>query len=86
MLLIEEKIMKFKMILVAIFTMSMTACLEKKGESLLASTPVVVLSSILGRTPTIDEYKAAVVGINLTDFAPPTEELSVEMQTLRIVS
>ena len=58
---------------------------EKKGESLLASTPVVVLSSILGRTPTIDEYKAAVVGINLTDFAPPTEELSVEMQTLRIV-
>ena len=58
---------------------------EKKGESLLASTPVVVLSSILGRTPTIDEYKAAVVGFNLTDFAPPTEELSVEMQTLRIV-
>ena len=58
---------------------------EKKGESLLASTPVVVLSSILGRTPTIDEYKAAVVGINLTDFAPPTEELSVEAQPLRIV-
>ena len=28
---------------------------EKKGESLLASTPVVVLSAILGRTPTIDE-------------------------------
>ena len=27
---------------------------EKKGESLLASTPVVVLSAILGRTPTID--------------------------------
>ena len=44
---------------------------EKKGESLLASTPVVVLSTILGRTPSIDEYKAAVNGINLTKFAPP---------------
>jgi len=44
---------------------------EKKGESLLASTPVVVLSTILGRTPNIDEYKAAVDGINLTKFAPP---------------
>jgi aconitate hydratase 2 / 2-methylisocitrate dehydratase len=42
----------------------------KKGESLLSSTPVVVLSTILGRTPTIEEYKAAVVGINLTKFAP----------------
>ena len=30
---------------------------DKKGESLLASTPVVVLSTILGRTPSIDEYK-----------------------------
>jgi aconitate hydratase 2/2-methylisocitrate dehydratase len=49
---------------------------EKKGESLLASTPVVVLSTILGRTPTIQEYKDAVKGINLTDFAPPREELS----------
>ncbi len=44
---------------------------EKKGESLLASTPVVVLSSILGRTPNMDEYKAAVKGINLTSYAPP---------------
>lgn len=44
---------------------------EKKGESLLASTPVVVLSTILGRTPSIDEYKTAVEGINLTRFAPP---------------
>jgi len=44
---------------------------EKKGESLLASTPVVVLSAILGRTPTIEEYKKAVVGIDLTKFAPP---------------
>ncbi|MED5312874.1 MAG: aconitase family protein, partial [Pseudomonadota bacterium] len=45
----------------------------KKGESLLASTPVVVLSAVLGRTPTLDEYKAAVEGIDLTKFAPPTE-------------
>lgn len=42
----------------------------KKGESLLSSTPVVVLSTILGRTPTIEEYKTAVDGINLTQFAP----------------
>jgi aconitate hydratase 2/2-methylisocitrate dehydratase len=39
---------------------------------LLSSTPVVVLSTILGRTPTIEEYKAAVKGINLTQFAPLT--------------
>ena len=44
----------------------------KKGESLLASTPVVVLSTILGRTPSIDEYTAAVDGIKLTNYAPPT--------------
>ena len=44
---------------------------DKKGESLLASTPVVVLSAILGRTPTIEEYKVAVKGIDLTKFAPP---------------
>ena len=43
---------------------------EKKGESLLASTPVVVLSTILGRTPSIDEYKSAVEGIDLTKFIP----------------
>ena len=49
---------------------------DKKGESLLGSTPLVVLSTILGRTPSIDEYKNAVEGIHLTDFAPPTEELS----------
>lgn len=47
---------------------------EKKGESLLASTPVVVLSAILGRTPSTDEYKAAVEGIDLTKFAPPLEK------------
>ena len=50
---------------------------QKKGESLLASTPVVVLSAILGRTPTIEEYEAAVVGIELTQFTPPKDELSV---------
>jgi aconitate hydratase 2 / 2-methylisocitrate dehydratase len=38
---------------------------------LLSSTPVVVLSTILGRTPTLEEYKAAVKGINLTQFKPP---------------
>ena len=48
---------------------------RKKGESLLASTPVVVLSAILGRTPTMQEYETAVVGINLTKFAPPTKSL-----------
>ncbi|NRA99197.1 MAG: bifunctional aconitate hydratase 2/2-methylisocitrate dehydratase [Rhodobacteraceae bacterium] len=46
---------------------------DKKGESLLASTPVVVLSAILGRTPTSDEYKTAVDGIDLTKFAPPKQ-------------
>lgn len=51
---------------------------RKKGESLLASTPVVVLSAILGRTPSLDEYKEAVKGIHLTDFAPPLKELSTK--------
>ncbi|WP_300527505.1 bifunctional aconitate hydratase 2/2-methylisocitrate dehydratase [Maricaulis sp.] len=49
---------------------------EKKGESLLSSTPVVVLSTILGRTPTMEEYKAAVDGIKLTEFRPPRENLA----------
>ncbi|MEJ6635416.1 MAG: bifunctional aconitate hydratase 2/2-methylisocitrate dehydratase [Akkermansiaceae bacterium] len=49
---------------------------RKKGESLLSSTPVVVLSAILGRTPTMEEYKAAVKGIPLTTFAPPLEAMS----------
>jgi aconitate hydratase 2/2-methylisocitrate dehydratase len=57
---------------------------EKKGESLLASTPTVVLSSILGRIPTIDEYKAAVQGLTLTDFVPPSVDLSVEPQALPV--
>ena len=48
---------------------------RKKGESLLASTPVVVLSAILGRIPTIEEYKAAVVDIDLTKFTPSNKQL-----------
>jgi aconitate hydratase 2/2-methylisocitrate dehydratase len=49
---------------------------EKKGQSLLSSTPVVVLSTVLGRTPTMEEYKAAVKGINLTNFAPSDKQLT----------
>ncbi|MBB3995155.1 aconitate hydratase 2/2-methylisocitrate dehydratase [Sulfitobacter undariae] len=49
---------------------------EKKGESLLASTPVVVLAAVLGRTPTIEEYKTAVEGIDLTKFSPPVEKVA----------
>ncbi len=48
---------------------------EKKGESLLSSTPVVVLSTILGRTPTMEEYEAAVDGIVLTRFKPSQHKL-----------
>ena len=48
---------------------------RKKGESLLASTPVVVLSAVLGRVPTMGEYKSAVAGINLTKFAPAQRDL-----------
>ncbi|WAC21876.1 bifunctional aconitate hydratase 2/2-methylisocitrate dehydratase [Luteolibacter sp. SL250] len=48
---------------------------RKKGESLLSSTPVVVLSAILGRTPSLEEYKDAVAGIDLTTFAPPVKEM-----------
>ncbi|MFD2542079.1 bifunctional aconitate hydratase 2/2-methylisocitrate dehydratase [Lacinutrix gracilariae] len=48
---------------------------EKKGESLLSSTPVVVLSTILGRTPTLAEYEAAVDGIVLTKFKPSQKQL-----------
>ena len=51
---------------------------EKKGESLLGSTPLVVLSTVLGRFPTVEEYKAAVEGIDLTKFAPPSEDLAVK--------
>ncbi|MGJ8744512.1 bifunctional aconitate hydratase 2/2-methylisocitrate dehydratase [Polaribacter sp.] len=48
---------------------------EKKGESLLSSTPVVVLSTVLGRTPTMAEYEAAVDGIVLTKFKPSQKQL-----------
>ncbi len=48
---------------------------EKKGESLLSSTPVVVLSTILGRTPTLAEYENAVEGIVLTKFKPSQKKL-----------
>tara|TARA_B100000787_G_scaffold161346_1_gene141090 strand:- start:18 stop:2795 length:2778 start_codon:yes stop_codon:yes gene_type:complete len=50
---------------------------EKKGESLLSSTPVVVLSTILGRTPTMREYEEAVDGIVLTRFKPSQKELVI---------
>ncbi|MEM6394530.1 MAG: aconitase family protein, partial [Planctomycetota bacterium] len=49
---------------------------RKKGESLLASTPVVVLAAILGRTPTLAEYETAVQGIELTTVAPPTKPMT----------
>ena len=55
---------------------------EKKGESLLASTPLVVLSTMLGRTPNMEEYKAAVEGINLTKFAPPIEKMSAKQSAV----
>lgn len=45
---------------------------DKKGESLLGSTPLVVLSTFLGRTPTMDEYLASVKDIKLTTYSPPT--------------
>ncbi|MFL3000363.1 MAG: bifunctional aconitate hydratase 2/2-methylisocitrate dehydratase [Cytophagales bacterium] len=49
---------------------------RKKGESLLSSTPVVILSSILGRIPTIDEYKIAIKGIKLTKFIPTLNDMT----------
>ncbi|MBA6418045.1 bifunctional aconitate hydratase 2/2-methylisocitrate dehydratase, partial [Colwellia sp. 6M3] len=58
---------------------------EKKGESLLGSTPLVVLSAVLGRFPSLEEYKAAVEGIDLTRFAPPTEEMSTKYVPIKMV-
>ncbi len=58
---------------------------EKKGESLLGSTPMVVLSTMLGRFPTMAEYKEAVAGINLTSFAPPSEDLARPAIPLKVV-
>ena len=51
---------------------------RKKGESLLASTPVVVLSAILGRIPLLSEYLEAVDGIELTQFAPPLKKMTTK--------
>ncbi|OUL59563.1 bifunctional aconitate hydratase 2/2-methylisocitrate dehydratase [Pseudoalteromonas ulvae] len=51
---------------------------EKKGESLLGSTPLVVLSTVLGRFPSMDEYKAAVEGIDLTAFTPVEEAMTTK--------
>ena len=48
---------------------------EEKGESLLSSTPVVVLSAILGRIPTLNEYKITINGIKLTKFSPPIDKM-----------
>jgi aconitate hydratase 2/2-methylisocitrate dehydratase len=58
---------------------------EKKGESLLGSTPLVVLSSVLGRFPTIAEYSAAVEGIDLTAFTPLEEELTTKFSAQQAV-
>ncbi len=52
---------------------------DKKGESLLSSTPVVVLSAILGRVPTINEYKNAVENIDLTNFTPPNNNNGLDI-------
>ena len=49
---------------------------RKKGESLLGSTPVVVLSAVLGRIPNLEEYKVAVKDIKLTQFAPPIKKMT----------
>jgi len=57
---------------------------EKKGESLLGSTPVVVLSTVLGRFPTTEEYKAAVEGIDLTRFTPPKEAMTTQAVAVKI--
>ena len=51
---------------------------KKKGESILSSTPVVVLSAIIGRIPTLDEYKLAVYGIKLTKFKPSNENMTTK--------
>ena len=49
--------------------------LIERGRPLLSST-VVVLSAILGRIPTIDEYKIAVKGIKLTKFKPTLKSMT----------
>ncbi|MBE0362472.1 aconitate hydratase 2 / 2-methylisocitrate dehydratase [Pseudoalteromonas ulvae UL12] len=58
---------------------------EKKGESLLGSTPLVVLSTVLGRFPSMDEYKAAVEGIDLTAFTPVEEAMTTKFNAGQVV-
>ncbi|MDN3377739.1 MULTISPECIES: bifunctional aconitate hydratase 2/2-methylisocitrate dehydratase [unclassified Pseudoalteromonas] len=58
---------------------------EKKGESLLGSTPLVVLSTVLGRFPTMDEYKSAVEGIDLTSFTPVEEAMTTKYDAAQAV-
>ncbi len=58
---------------------------DKKGESLLGSTPMVVLGTILRRFPTLGEYEAAVQRINLASFAPPSEDLARPAVPLKAV-
>ena len=58
---------------------------DKKGESLLGSTPLVVLSTVLGRFPTIEEYQSAVEGIDLTAFTPVEEEMTTKFNAAEAV-
>jgi len=58
---------------------------EKKGESLLGSTPLVVLSTVLGRFPTMEEYKSAVEGIDLTSFTPVEEAMTTKYEAAQAV-
>lgn len=58
---------------------------EKKGESLLGSTPLVVLSTVLGRFPTMEEYKSSVEGIDLTSFTPVEEAMTTKYEAAQAV-
>ncbi|KTF18393.1 aconitate hydratase [Pseudoalteromonas sp. H105] len=58
---------------------------EKKGESLLGSTPLVVLSTVLGRFPTMEEYKSSVEGIDLTSFTPVEEAMTTKYDAAQAV-
>lgn len=58
---------------------------DKKGESLLGSTPLVVLSTVLGRFPTIEEYQSAVEGVDLTAFTPVEEEMTTKFNAAEAV-
>ncbi|MGO2012603.1 MAG: bifunctional aconitate hydratase 2/2-methylisocitrate dehydratase [Pseudoalteromonas sp.] len=58
---------------------------DKKGESLLGSTPLVVLSTVLGRFPTIEEYRSAVEGVDLTAFTPVEEDMTTKFNAAEAV-